>query len=231
VSTEVNWQAIGTVLSVVIGWAVGVVTPPISEWFKERRRRAPVAAALVLQVMHLRELAIGAALSLRRGSGEIDRESLRRLLQELNAAPQNILSTDRLNEMWSLLSTSHNAFEAWRDVQVASTAGFSPYQLQAPLLKRFEDLSLFEPSVQFRVLELLTSIDLSNSVSQHYAVIQGADVKRVDSSFVSQQDVKAMIFHYETIIQSVNALQPMLLKAAGNRAKMISPINPRQRRA
>jgi hypothetical protein len=85
--------------------------------------------------------------------------------------------------------------------------------------------------VQFRVLELLTSIDLSNSVSQHYAVIQGADVKRVDSSFVSQQDVKAMIFHYETIIQSVNALQPMLLKAAGNRAKMISPINPQQRRA
>jgi hypothetical protein len=111
----VNWDSLGTIVSVVVGWLVGLLSSPIADWLKDRRRRSLLAAGLVLQAMHVREMAIDFVFSLRGGSGQLSRHNLNWIVRQLTAASQSIVSAGYISELQDLLKRPDPHFEAWLD--------------------------------------------------------------------------------------------------------------------
>ena len=155
-------QTAWTLLTLVVGWAIGLFSGSITESLKERRRRGLIATALALQIMHVREMALQAVYALRVGPGVFDREQLQWLANQLSATPtQSALTAATAADLNRRLQLSESDFAEWRTERAANTLGQTAHRIIAPILDLTHDLPLLDPFVQAKVLELFSSISVS----------------------------------------------------------------------
>ena len=83
-------------------------------------------------------------------------------------------------------------------------------EIEAPLLNTVDDLPILDPFVQLKVLELLTSIALFNSLGQTLNQFQAASSDSIRADY-REKAVDRLIGHAENIARTVNEVQPVLL--------------------
>jgi len=177
---------IDDVILVVLGWLLGTLSPGISDAIGRARRRRAIRRVLATE---LHELRFMLALVLERM-----RSKLRTMDQAVLNLVRPILLAYRDNtEDVAILEAAKKLLEKGDAVYIAlhnapSPAGegswLLPVPYDAPFLKsRLEDLSLFPPATQQRLLRIVGELHLFN---EQVAIVRQAHDRTFDTSLTGE---------------------------------------------
>jgi hypothetical protein len=152
-----------TIIAILIGWLLGLLSPPIVEWIQRRRRRAELVKSFQIELEGLRLSLASVTYSLGSRRGDVDRELLEviePILRSDTTFPEALGMADAVRLLMEL-SDEQLASHA-----IASSAGASQLGLKritVPFLSsQLSSLYLFSPEFQRIALKIYSRLAIIN---------------------------------------------------------------------
>lgn len=158
------WESRTTAL--VIGWLLGVLSTPLVEWVKDRRRRVQIRVALRRELEELNYRLVLASFTTEDEFGEGFNRAFITRTKELikgyrgaNHDPQMVAKIDKYLAMKDDEIATYVASQKAKDTHKAIPAFEAPYVDSA-----MSDLRLLNPDLQSRILDVRARLGMLNSL-------------------------------------------------------------------
>lgn len=158
-------EFVNTILSIIIGWGLGLFSPFIVKKFQLKRKKAELLNGILTELKDVRVKLVSLSFLLGKDAGKFDREFLEWCIPVFRDYEGPEQAKDVLSSVEKLLEQSNDQIENIRKATAPPEGiGFSLKHYEIPFTQsKMSEITMLDINLQKIVLNVISHIDLLNA--------------------------------------------------------------------